>query len=144
MFCSWQFQVWWDWVGLDSWVGSSVMSTWSCLDLTLHLTLTLGLLGQKMQCPLVSESNLTQCSSLAHLLSFELAPSWTQTFCPHSWRWAKSGLLPVSAHIVYPAQVPLLTSSSLTIWHESVPLPKVPLAGGMHAALPRHTPRGCS
>src|SRR5882724_6048786 len=40
--------------------GGSVTSTWSRLNFTLHLMLTLGLLGQKMQCPLVSESNPTQ------------------------------------------------------------------------------------
>jgi len=34
-------------------VGDSVMSTWSHLNFTLHLLLTLSLLGQKTWCPLV-------------------------------------------------------------------------------------------
>src|SRR5882724_8861363 len=83
-------------VGLSG-VGGSVMSTWSHWNFILCSMLTLSLSGWKTWCPLVLESNLTQCASLDHLSSLELAPSWTQIFCPHLWMSTKLGLVSVSA-----------------------------------------------
>ena len=106
--------------------GGSSVRMWLHLNFMLCSMLTLTLLGQYMWCAALSELKLTQCTSLALLLSLELYESSTQTLCPHSQATTRLGFCLVSAlHGVVLSRALLMFGSSARL-HASQPFPEPP------------------